>query len=156
MSAYSFRRWSFADLHAFMGERFNDLPVRHWQEAGIMQGDMPLDIDIAQYHKLEQAGLLRTFVACHDGQAVGYAQYFVAPHLHYRTTCWATGDTFYIAPEHRSVFTALGLFGFAEQCLREDGAKFMHTTTEAHIPGAGKVLERLGHVATEIAYVKAL
>lgn len=156
MTGYTFRRCGFQDLFHSMGEEWGVLPERHWREVGMMQDRMPLDIDVARYRALEAAGVLKTVVVCQEDRPVGYAQYFVSPHLHYQSSVWAISDTFYIAPEHRSVFTAIGLFSFVEKCAKEDGASFLHTTTEASMPGAGKVLERLGHVLAEIAYVKAL
>jgi hypothetical protein len=153
---YDYRRWSFADLHAFMGERWHDMPERHWREAGLMKDAMPLDIDVERYKLLDKTGAFKVFAMMFGGEPVGYAAYFVSPHLHYKSTVWAVSDTFYIAPEHRTLFTAIGLFRFVEQCLREDGAEMMHTTTETSIPGAAKVLKYLGHVEAEVACVKSL
>ena len=156
MSGYTYRRWTFSEMRSHMGDRWEDMPFRHWQEAGLERDKMPLDIDVARYEAAERNAVLKVFAVCLGGEPVGYAQYFITTHPHYKSTVWAISDTFYIEPEHRSIVTALGFFQFIEGCLREDGARFMYTTTEVDVPGAARVLERLGHTPAELSFVKSL
>ena len=148
---------------SFAEERFSDIAdeirqllARHWREIARHQDSIALDPDWPLYAALAASGTLAVMVARDAGRMVGYAVYFVRPHLHYRGVTWATSDIFWLAPEARAGMTGLRLFRFAEAALRRRGAVVMHTTHKLAHPAAGRLLAHLGHTPIERGYSKLL
>ena len=153
---FTFRRDTIAEVIARMGADFFAMPAEHWDEAVLARDAMPLDIDTEKYLTLEELGILRLYLAMRGEEVIGYITYILGPHLHYKSTKFAISDTFFIRKEYRSIFSAIGLFRFVEDALRGEGVQVMLTATEAHIPGAGRVLEYMGHKRAEVSYIKTL
>lgn len=144
-------------------ERFADaidearpLLVRHWTEVARNKEAVPLDPNYDRYIKMEEMGLIRVYTARHMGAMVGYACYFVLPHLHYQQDLWAVSDILWLAPECRKGFAGIGLLRFVEQSLREEKVSVMHTTGKVEHPALLAILERLGHKHIEFGCAKLL
>lgn len=89
------------------------------------EAHMPtLDVDVALYAQLEDAGALATVGAFDDGVMVGYAVAVLAPHLHYGGLC-AQHVTLYIAPANRTPRLSLRLMDALADVCRGKGAKMM-------------------------------
>jgi GNAT superfamily N-acetyltransferase len=147
----------------FARERFHDvidelkpLLERHWREIALYQDEVVFDPDYDRYADLDEKGVMHAFFARVDGNIVGYAVYFVMPHLHYRRDKWAVCDIVWIAPEHRRQATGAGLFSFVEESLRASGATAMHTNGKEDHPALGFLLEHLGHGRVQFGYSKLL
>lgn len=132
------------------------LVERHWKELALYQDDVLLDPDYATYEAANEAGMSLAFTARIDGELIGYALYWVRPHMHYKTTLCAVSDLFWIAPEHRNFGVGSGMFAFIEDELKRRGVKIVHTTFKTAHPAAGKLLEMRGHTLVEYAYSKKL
>lgn len=82
-------------------EELKPLLPHHHKEIAIYQDRMPLDPDYGAYLAADARGELCFVTARKDGELVGYALFFVKPHLHYRRTLTATMDLIYLWPDHR-------------------------------------------------------
>lgn len=151
----------------FREERFswlryeaNNLFVGHYLEASA-DLSVPLEVNWALYEHLEQANLEVCVVARRDSVAVGYAVYFIVPHLHYDQLV-AENDIFYLAPEERHGWVGLRLFRHAERLLRERGVDEMIGRVKQHVkPGRGRsdlgpMFEFMGYRPIETVYRKRL
>lgn len=126
----------------------------HWEELALNQELVPLDPDYNKYYEIARLELMRVFTIRAEGMLIGYANYYVFPHMHYKSTCFAESDIFYLAKEFRGGRTALRFFRFIEDSLREAGVVVMHTRTKVAHPAAGRVLEASGHRLAEHGYSK--
>jgi GNAT superfamily N-acetyltransferase len=92
----------------FSEERLADIrqeiePIlyRHWQEIAWNKDKIPLDVDWDRYDALADNGSFVCYTARIDGKLVGYSAYFLAYHLHYKSTLFANNDVLYIDREYR-------------------------------------------------------
>ncbi|MDE2105175.1 MAG: GNAT family N-acetyltransferase [Patescibacteria group bacterium] len=129
---------------------------RHWKEIARNQEKIPLDPDYSRYQALDAKGMLFIFTAKDEGEFVGYAIYFIGPHVHYKSHKWAISDIFWVKPERRGVMIGKRLFTLAEQTLKEAGASVMHTTSKIAHPEASRLLVHLGHTLIEYGHAKLL
>ena len=148
----TFAREPFGDVI----EELKPLFERHWAEIARNRELIVLDPNYDRYAAMETAGLVRMFIGREDGAVVGYAVYFVAPHMHYRNDKWAVCDIIWLAPEHRKGTTGIRLFKFVEKYLRGENVSVMHTTGKEAHPALARVLEYLGHARIEFGYAKLL
>ena len=126
---------------------------KHWSEIAHFK-DVKLDPDWEQYERLEQAGVLRVFVARdHAGIMVGYAVYFVRHNPHYRQSLQALQDILFIDPTRRG-FGAKFILWCDEQ-LRSEGvqATYHHVKAKHNF---GAMLERLGYQLVDLIYARRL
>lgn len=129
----------------------------HWGEIARNRELIPLDPDYDLYHKMEAIGCIRLYTARTDeGALVGYALYFVRPHLHYKQNTWAVSDVIYLHPDHRKGTCGVRLMSFVEKSLAADGVDVMHTTSKLAHPALARVMEHLGHKPIEVGHAKVL
>jgi GNAT superfamily N-acetyltransferase len=134
--AYFVEPWS-----ACVGE-MRPLWEAHWREVGLDHADVPLDMDESLYERMEADGRLHVLTARRAGALVGYLVAVVQPHLHYRSTLFATFDLYYLAPEERSGWRGVSLFRAAERSLRDRGVQVVHGNTKIHVsPVTGRTLD---------------
>lgn len=102
-------------------EELESLIRQHYEEIALHKDAVPLDPDWELYSLMEQSGSLALYTARTEGRLVGYACFFVRPHIHYKTTTFANNDVLYLAPEVRNA----GVGGaFIDHCERELRAKY--------------------------------
>jgi GNAT superfamily N-acetyltransferase len=130
----------------------------HWREIALYQDDIPLEPDYEMYKKIYDAGMLVIYAVrkFETGTLIGYALYFVRPHMHYSKHRWAVSDIFWLDPKYRNVGLGMFLFAFIERDMKEHGVAVMHTTLKTAHPEASFVLENLGHQKIELGYSKRL
>lgn len=127
----------------------------HWAEIA-SHADIPLAPDHVAYERIEDSGALRVWVVRSGEALVGYAIWFVRPHLHYAGTLYALQDVLYVAPEHRARGLGPRLIRHCDQALAAEGVVVaMHHVKLAH-PALGRLLERAGYQAVETTYAKRL
>src|SRR5450631_1764467 len=89
-----------------------ELAPAHWREVAI-DPDIPLDVSVAGYERMEAAGQLLLVTARLEGEAVGYHASFLGPHPTYSGfTALVVG--FYLHPDQRRGRNAFDLFAFVE------------------------------------------
>lgn len=148
----TFTKEPFVDVIEEMKPMFE----RHWQELARNQEMIKLDPDYERYLAVDKLGILRMFMAREDGKIIGYAVYFVSPHMHYRNDTWAVSDILWVSPEKRRGRVGIDLLRFVETSLREEGVSVMHTTGKEAHPALATVLDHLGHARIEFGFAKVL
>lgn len=133
--------WS--DLWPLLREHYKR--VAHYE-------DIPLNPSVEQYNALQDVGMLRCYTAREDGELIGYAVFFVRPHIHYADSLMAAQDVLF---HKRGALGLRGLVKFADQQLRGEGVQLVsHHIKAAHDFGA--ILERQGYELMDLIYVKRL
>lgn len=126
----------------------------HWQELG-QWPDIPLDVNLAAFQRLEAGGALRLYTARLDGKLVGYALYVLQRSLHYRYML-AIEDVFYVERSRRGAYTGMRLLKYADEQLRADGVDVVtHHVKLAH-PMLGKLCEKIGYEPVETLWARRL
>lgn len=151
-------------LGPLLADGLEDLLFSHWQEVEQHQEEMPLSVDWPKYLMLERVGIYRAIVARHKGRLVGYAAYFVQPPLHHAQSTWAVNDVLFLDPHYRRGSTGTRLIAFAEETMRELGAKLItqedrklaNSTSEKGRATLGDLLLRKGYTLAGKVYAKLL
>ena len=127
---------------------------RHYEEIAKYK-DIPLEVDLETYARIEAAGGLRCYSARDAGRLVGYVIFFVKNHPHYASTLFASQDVLYLDPDYRKGMTGLRLIRFADRQLEAEGVQVVtqHVKTYADF---GPLLERLGYEKVETVYMRRL
>lgn len=135
----------------------------HWLEVGLDHAAVPLDMDMERYAALADCGNLHLLTVRRGAMLIGYLTAVVMPHLHYRSTLFATFDLFYLRPEERCGWRGVSLFRAAERSLRVRGVDVIHANTKLHVSPVtgesldiGPILEFLGWQAIERTYRKVM
>jgi GNAT superfamily N-acetyltransferase len=128
---------------------------RNWREIAQFP-DIPLEVDEAKFEQAEQVGMLRTFVARHEGGIVGYALFLVNTSPHYASLIQALCDVIYVDLETRALGVGLKLLRFAEAELRAEGVRLVWHHQKAAHPALGRVLEHMGYTPAEVNWNKRL
>lgn len=125
----------------------------HWEEVALYKDDVPLDPNWPAYAKLADTGILCAVTARAAGELVGYALFFVTPHLHYKSTMSATNDVLFLKKSHRKGAAGWVLIRAAEKVLRGMGAQRIswHVKVQHDF---GVLLKRLGYDAEETMWGK--
>lgn len=146
----TFTRESVADLW----EEVSPLLRMHYEEIAYYK-DIPLDPDVERYEALEKAGVFRTYVARVDGVLVGYAAFFVMPHLHYKSCLTASCDVIFVLPEYRKTSVSAGLFLFFGKELAKEGVQMELQHIKAKdIDTLGPMFEKQGYSLMDNIFVR--
>lgn len=78
----------------------------HYEELCVHKDAMALAPDWPMYQALEDAHKLLAFTARDEGKLVGYAVFFVAPHIHYVETLVANNDIIFLHQDYRNKVNA--------------------------------------------------
>lgn len=144
------------ETYAQVIDDIRPLLFNHWRELALYQDVIPLDPDWTAYQRAEAAGMMKVFTARQGGALVGYTIFFVVPrHMHYAHR-WAKNDIVWIMPDLRNGRVSVGLFRYAEKCLREDGPIVVYIETKESHPDLALLLGRLGYNLTGHGFSKRL
>lgn len=147
----------------FQRERIHDLwsdlaPLieQHWREVAYYQ-DIALKPDTKRYELMEDAGVLRCYTAREDGRLIGYAFYFVMPHLHYADSLTAMQDVLFIEPEQRKGRLGFKLIAWCDDRLRDERVQVVthHVKIAPHL-NFGNLLARMGYEPTDMLWSRRL
>lgn len=127
----------------------------HWKELALNQDEVPLDIDVEGYERLEQLGILMILTARADGELIGYVLSFLMPHLHYKSSGpMCVTDMYYVAPEFRHGVGAI-MFQAWERELKKRGIKKAVTSCKVH-QDHSPLFFKLGWTHSDHTFVKVL
>lgn len=146
---FQLERW--AGFYANGQKLFYD----HWRELALNQDEIPIDIDVEGYQRLEDLGILMILTARADGELIGYVLSFLMPHLHYKSSgpmCMT--DMYYVRPEFRHGVGAL-MFLRWERELKQRGIKKAITSTKVH-QDHSQLFLKLGWTHSDNTFVKVL
>lgn len=129
---------------------------RHWREITHYL-DIPLNIDLPGYLRMEAADLLRIYTARDRSKLVGYAVFIVGQNSHYHSSPrQAKQDVIYIAPEYRGRSVGVRLIRFCDEMLRAEGVQVVYQHAKLAHPELGRLLEHMGYEAVETTYARRL
>jgi hypothetical protein len=94
------------DVNPFAQEAM-ELFNRHYEEIAERTDVIKLDPDFNRYQILKDKNALEIHTIRDDGVLVGYSLWFIVPHIHYKSSIYATSDILYIAPEYRKGMTGV-------------------------------------------------
>ncbi|TFH47153.1 MAG: GNAT family N-acetyltransferase [Lysobacterales bacterium] len=142
------------DLVGKMLEEALPMFKAHYEEIAKFK-DIPLDIDIDAYLRIEKIGRLRVFTVRDDGVLIGYAIFTVGPHPHYNGHIHAMQDILYLKPEYRKGRIGQRLISFSDEKLEREGVDvvFQHVKVYADFGG---LLEMLGYEKMDTIWAKRL
>ena len=130
--------------------------VAQWLESGSDRDFVPIDVDWGRYQALENAGSLKLLSARKDGELVGYAAFFITPHLMYRSSTHVICDSIYVDPRHRGIGPSL-VRAAEKQFKAMAGSTQVRVIYSAQIASDfPQVLNRLGYHARETVHVKII
>lgn len=134
---------------------------QHWPEVGVHKDQVPVAIDWDKYQKMEDDGLLYLMSARRGADLIGYASYFVMPHMHYCTTLHALNDAIFVLPGHRGA--GVRLIMAAERALAQVAAPnwiriIYHAKLHVEVERGtlARVFDRLGYKAFETNHDKVV
>ena len=141
------------DPFAFLKEMEVLFPL-HYEELCVTK-DFPLSPDYEAYKRLADAGMLRCITVRADDEMIGYAMFFIRPHMHYSTCKTAFEDLYYIRPDYRRGRVGIRLFKYAEDVLKGIGVNRIIMHTKIHMDNS-KLFEYLGYTWTDKLFTKIL
>lgn len=127
----------------------------HYAELTRDKDRVKLDPMWERYAQLEASGrdALQVYTARNGETLVGYAAFFVQPHLHYRALFPAINDVVYVHPEHRGS-VGLRLIRHCERELKPFAHKIVfHVKSDTPMAA---LLPRLGYALEEHVFGKFL
>ena len=144
----------FSDISAELPPLF----IRHWREVASYQKELPLDPHWERYFECSMLNILHPLTVRSNGVLVGYVFVLVYPHLHHQTALYAAVDGIWLDPAYRAGWTGIKMIQEVEKGMRRLGVKMLRFTSQIKFETErgtfGKVLERLGYAATEVAHDK--
>lgn len=136
-------------------EEARPLIEQHWREIAHYP-DIPLDVNVESFVKMDELDWLRTFVARVDGVIVGYAIFILRPALHYQRCLQAICDVIYVDPNSRALGLGMRLLRETDRALKAEGVRVVwHHQKLAH-PALGLCLKRRGYEHIENNWAKRL
>lgn len=117
--------------------------------------DIPLDLNIPIYCKLEDADVLRCYTVRDDRALIGYAVFSCLPSIRHKTSLQANLDSLYIVPEQRKGRTGLKLLSYVERELKKEGVQVLHMHAHPSTPFAA-LLSHRGYDLVHYEYEKRL
>lgn len=136
-------------------DEFREIVKDHYHEIALYQDRVPLDPDYGRYIAMDEAGIVCCVTARDEGKLVGYAIFFVMPHIHYKSTVFAMNDILYLAPEYRGGSLGVDLLTISESILITLGANVVQLHMKVHKPWH-KLAEACGYSMGEYTYSKVL
>lgn len=136
-------------------EEIEPLARMHWREIAHYP-DIPLDVDVARFVALEQAGALRFFTARLDGTLVGYACFIVTPHSHYCGSLHAMQDVLFVDPACRCSSIGIRLIRRSEAALAAEDVQVVTQHAKAARAPLHAILPREGYELVDLVYAKRL
>lgn len=126
----------------------------HYEELCVTK-EFPAEPDYEQYRLLGKAGMLRTITCRADGELIGYINFIIQPHLHYKSCKTAFEDLYFIKKEYRKGRVGIRLFQYAEKVLKERGVHRIIMHTKVHLD-LSKLFEYLGYKHSDKLFTKIL
>lgn len=135
-------------------EEIKPLLNLHWKEIA-QYPDIILDPDYDQYLKMDELGLLKCYTLRdeNNNELIGYALYFIKPHIHYKSCLVALQDILFIRQDRRG--HGRQFIKWCDDQLKELGVNLVsHHIKAKH--NWGFVLEHMGYELMDLIYVKRL
>ena len=112
-----------------------------------------LNPDYDKYLDMDNMGLIHTVTVRDDNKLVGYYISFIMPNMHYKDHTYALNDVLFLEESYRKTGTAVGLFTFTEECLKDMGVSVMAIHMKTALP-FDSLCEYLNYDYAERLYMK--
>ena len=145
------------ETYADVFDEMQPLIEQHWREIAVHQ-DIDLDADYDLYRKVTDGGILWIYTVRDAGSnaLIGYAVFFVRPHIHYSRHTWAINDIIWLAPEHRNIGTGRALVRFFEDDMRARKVDVVHINAKMAHPALKFLLQSEGYAIVGVELEKRL
>ena len=127
----------------------------HWQELGMADYELKLDVNLDYYTALEEEGM--GFVASYrrNNELIGYCHAQIMSHPYHKDDTFATSNLIYIKKGFRNGTIAPKLLRWVEDECRRRGAVGFNIASNLN-KGIGMWLMRKGYVPMDVVYTKRL
>ena len=126
----------------------------HYAEVNVFK-DRPLDINWAQYLKVEAFGNYKLLVARVDGELVGWIGFFVYEHMRHIGYKIAKEDWYYVDPKVRGNGIGKALFEHSEVVLKQSGVHRVMVSCKVNHDHT-KLIASLGYTHHEKNFTKLI
>lgn len=116
---------------------------------------LELNPDYDRYVQLCNLGFLKCITCRINGELIGYAIFFIQPHIHHKTCLTALEDLYYIAPDHRAGRVAYKLFVESEKLLKANNVKRIIMSCKTYLDQT-RLFEHLGFTLYEKHFTKMI
>lgn len=134
-----------------------ELARLHNDEVGGFE-DMEFTLNPLVYQSLQEAGILRVFIARDNITecAIGYIVYTVTPHPQFEGITIAKEDALFVERSHRGSMLGLKLIKHGDKVLEDkyNVSALFQTATERF--DHSSILKRLGYSKVETTYIRRL
>lgn len=148
MSAlYGFKKESFSDTFPELKSLFKQ---NHAETSALND---PLDPDYLRLSEMERAGNLLFYVIRYQGEAVGYAMFYLDEEIRHKGVWSAVQEMMFVEKKHRGI--GIAFITYCDAMLKEMGVKYVwrQATTKLDV---GRVYEHLGYELIQKTYLKGL
>lgn len=126
----------------------------HYEEIAWRKDKVPLVINRERYEMLAREGMLLCYtVRDYRSSLVGYAVFFLTPHLHYNQTNFAANDIIYLQPHLRGDGSGHELIRYCEKDLKALGAQVISWHVKPQID-FGPMLEVMEYTPQDRVWLK--
>lgn len=99
----------------------DELLKLHYEELAMNKDHIKLEPMWDEYASLERMNRFVLYTARNNGVLVGYAAFFVMPHMHYASTRLAVNDVLFLHPDYRKSTCGFKFIKYADEMLTESG-----------------------------------
>ena len=103
-------------------DEVQELLKLHYEELTLNKDVVKLDPDWFRYFDLENSGKFHTITARDNDKLVGYAGWFLMPHIHYKSILVASNDVLFLHPDYRLGTSGIKLLKYSESEMLKLGA----------------------------------
>jgi GNAT superfamily N-acetyltransferase len=143
---------------ANMEDELRVLHTEHYNETETLYMQDEVDVDYERYRASEAANQFVVFTVRTAERMVGYLQFYVFRDMHSKNVLQAREDAYFLTKSERGTGLASVLLGYAEQCLKQLGCRYVGMTSKGPVggPDIGNFLERKGYRPVAMYYSKLL
>lgn len=130
----------------------------HHEELALDRDRINLSPRWNRYNAMEDAGLLLVFTARDNGSLIGYAAFFLYPHMHCDYLMVAANDVLFLHPDYRKGSIGLRFIHFCESEIKKqshDGVLKIAWSAKSDST-LQAILPRLDYKTEEIIFTKIL
>lgn len=136
-------------------DELHPLHQLHWQETEKHRHGLPMAPNYAAMAASERAGQMLQFTArAPGGELVGHVRMYLGTSRHTQTL-FGEEDTLFLHPAHRGGFLVMALMRYAEQALRQLGAREIRADSKL-LNKADVLMRRLGYSPVALKFHKFL
>lgn len=130
----------------------DDLLKMHYEEVACDQDRINLNPRWDHYRALEAVNAFIVYAARDEGKLIGYAGFFVSPHMQYQDTVVAINDVLFLHPAYRKGVCGMKFIRFCDAEIAKHAEKIVWSVKTRIDYSA--ILRRLGYREEEIVLTK--